>query len=403
MSGPSRRPVLGLVVNPIAGIGGPAGFKGSDGDDTVRLALGRGAVPHAGDRALGALQALARAWPGGAPLPAILAAEGAMGEAAVRAAGLDLEATVPVEAHGEQRDGAGGPFGTTADDTRRAVAALAVAGVDLLLLAGGDGTAADVCAAGISLPVVGIPAGVKMHSAVFAVSPAAAGELAAAFLAAPPASRRTESREVLDMDEAAYRLGVVAPRLVGELIVPVERRRLQARKEPSPVGDAAAVDAAAAGVVALLVPGRRYVLGPGSTMRAVKERLGIAATLVGVDVAEAAADGRAVSVATDADEAALLSAVEGRDAAIVLTPIGGQGFLLGRGNQQIGARVVRAVGALNGSGHLMVVATTAKIAALGGRPLLVDTGDPALDRDLAGYVRVVTGPAEATIYPVAAA
>lgn len=392
-SGPDGAPRIGLVVNPVAGIGGPAGLKGSDGDDIVALATARGAEPRAGSRALLALEAMATAWPAGRQLPDVIAAEGPMGADAVAAAGLALTAGVPVSAGR-----------TTAADTRRAVAALAAAGVELLLLVGGDGTAGDACSSGAEgLAVIGVPAGVKMHSPVFALSPAAAGQAAAAYLATPPARRRTERREVLDVDESAYRRGVVAPRLVGELLVPVERRRLQARKEPTPAGEAAAARSAAAGVVAALVPGRRYLLGPGSTLRAVKERLGIPATLVGVDVADIGGDGRGIPVATDADEAGLLAVVADHDAGIVLTPIGGQGFLLGRGNQQVGARVVRAVLGRPGHDRLLVVATPAKLAALGGRPLLVDSGDPDLDRDLGGYLRVVTGPADSTIYPVAAA
>jgi predicted polyphosphate/ATP-dependent NAD kinase len=393
-------PRLGIVVNPIAGIGGAVGLKGSDGPDTVRRALELGAVPHANDRAAAALARLAAAWPPGRGLPRILAGAGSMGESAAVRAGLSPEVV------------AGGPRGidteTTADDTRAVVAALAAAGADLLLFAGGDGTARDVAAAlgtvgGVAtrIPVLGVPAGVKIQSGVFATSPATAGDVAAAFLAAAPSGRRVVAREVVDLDEAAYRRGEIAPRLYGELPVPAGDRRVQARKEPTPASDAAATAAIAADLATSLPDGVPCVLGPGSTLRAVAERLGVAKTLVGVDVVLLDADRRARVLVADARGAQLddLAAGGGR-LIVVVTPIGGQGFLFGRGNQQIGAAVVaRALSASDGDG-LVVVATPAKLAALGGRPLLVDTGDPSVDEELRGHLRVVTGHRERTMYPV---
>ena len=249
---------------------------------------------------------------------------------------------------------------------------------------------------------IGVPAGVKMHSAVFATSPRAAGELAAAFLAAPPERRRTVAREVVDLDEAAYRAGVVAPRLYGELAAPAGGRRLQARKEAAPATDAEAVAAIAADLGASLVPGRRYVLGPGSTIAGISSWLGLASTLVGVDVIAVTARSAAV-LALDVGERELLAALEGHDASLVVTPIGGQGFVLGRGNQQLSPAVITTILDRSGRDGLVVVATPAKLAALGGRPLLVDTGDPGLDARLAGFVRVVTGHGESAVYRVAAA
>lgn len=422
MSGPPARPRLGLVVNPLAGLGGAVGLKGSDGAATVDEALARGAVPHANERAIAALARLRERWPADRELPELLVGPGPLGETAARAAGLP--ARVVGDAAGTSDDGTGRRGGrrTSADDTRRVAAALA-AEAELLLVAGGDGTARDVAASiPAGLPVLGIPAGVKIQSAVYATSPRAAGELAAAFLATEPARRRTAPGELLDLDEAAYRRGALAPRLHGELTVPAEDRRVQARKEPSPASEAASAAAIGREVAASLAPGTRCLLGPGSTVAAVGRALGIEPTLVGVDVvdivdgagtapggadagAAAAGEtaGRAVLVAADVGEAALVELAAGRRVVLVVTPIGGQGFVLGRGNQQLAPAVVRAVLAATGRDGIIVAATPSKLAALRGRPLLVETGDPGLDRELAGHARVVTGRGERTVYPVAAA
>jgi predicted polyphosphate/ATP-dependent NAD kinase len=81
---------------------------------------------------------------------------------------------------------------------------------------------------------------------------------------------------------------------------------------------------------------------------------------------------------------------------VIVTPVGGQGFLFGRGNQQLSAHVLGQIGSEN----VVVLATESKLAALGGRPLLVDTGDPAVDAALAGYVRVVAGYDREVVYRI---
>ncbi|MFG3442148.1 ATP-NAD kinase family protein [Nonomuraea sp. NPDC047897] len=401
--------VVGLVVNPVAGLGGPAGLKGSDGAGTQRAALARGATPRAGERAARAVRTLLARRPG----TRLLTVPGPMGEDSVRAheAAYDL---VPGErvsgppdrpagraAGGTASDASGGVAGgTTARDTRRAVAALA--DVDLLLFAGGDGTARDVLDAirelGDRAPaVLGIPAGVKVYSGCFAVGPAAAGFLAADFLhgRAQAAGGRTVEAEVVDLDEEAYRRGLVSPRLYGSLRVPAAPVALSGRKAGSSGTAPGTVDGIAREVVARMRPGVRYVLGPGATTQAVGRALGLATTLLGVDVAEFGDPHRLV--AADVSEAELYDLVTGTEAVAVLSVIGGQGFVLGRGNQQVSPRVLDA---LTG---MLVLATPHKLAALGGRPLLADTGDEELDSKLGGHVQVITGHRESTIYRVRAA
>lgn len=367
---------LGLVVNPVAGVGGPAGLAGSDGADVQREALRRGSRPKAGERAAEALRVVAAAHPGAV----VLTAAGAMGEDAVLAAGL-----TPRVVHRPSEP-------STADDTARAAAAARAAGASLVLFAGGDGTARDV-ARGVpsGTPLLGIPAGVKMYSACFAVGPAAAGALAADWEAGRPAP--TADAEVLDLDEALLRAGRPEPRLFALVPVPVAAGRTQARKAATPAGEREAVRLAAAGARARMAPGVRYLLGPGGTTRELGRLLGLDVSPLGVDVVQ---DGRLI--ARDVTEQQAFDAVAGRPAQAVVTIIGGQGFLLGRGNQQLSARVLAALG----DHPLLVVATEQKLIDLAGRPLLVDTGEPALDARLAGHVTVVTGPATASIYPVTA-
>ena len=357
---------LGLIVNPLAGVGGRLALKGSDDRGLVDAALARGAARPAPERARAALAAL----------PAeieILTAGGAMG--------ADIAGT-PITPATDVSTGA---------DTRAAAIALADAGVDLLLFAGGDGTAVDVLAAlGDRLPVIGIPAGVKMHSAVFGVTPRHAGELAAAFAAGRV--RDDAPAEVMDVHEADLRAGVISPRLYGFLRVPVAAGFVQSGKARSAPAEAVAQAAVAAHVVERLLGRGVALIGPGTTTGAVMAALGLPKSLLGVDVVRGGC-----LIAADADEEALL-ALSGPGAILVVTPVGGQGFVLGRGNQQLSARVLRAIG----PERLYIVATAAKLAALAGRPLLVDTGDPELDAALAGYRRVVTGYHHETVYRVAA-
>ena len=368
---------LGLIVNPLAGIGGAVGLKGSDGAAIVAEARERGAEPRAHARAVRALRVLA---PLGERIR-IHAGAGAMGEDAAREAGFAVE-----------RAGGEIPAQTSAAHTVAVARALAALPVDLLLFAGGDGTARDICGAiGTAVPALGIPAGVKMHSGVYAVSPEAAGEIVAQLVAGTLV--RVAPGEVRDLDEDAFRAGRVSARPFGELLVPEESRYVQHVKQGGAVAEESAVADIAAEVTENIEPGRLYILGPGTTTFAIKQALGIEGTLLGVDVVR---DGQCV--ARDAAEEQLLALLAGHasPAAIVVTAIGGQGHVFGRGNQQISARVIRAVGIAN----ITIVATRHKIAALEGRPLLADSNDAALDRELHRYLRVVTGYRETILYPV---
>jgi predicted polyphosphate/ATP-dependent NAD kinase len=368
-------PRVGLIVNPIAGMGGAVGLKGTDGRTVVRRARQLGAAPHAASRAAAALEELARA-----KLElTLLTCAGAMGEDAATASGL----RPTVVYRPAKRD-------TSGEDTRRAAQALVGSGVDVIAFAGGDGTARDVFAAvGDAVPVIGIPAGVKIHSAVFAVNPRAAGDLMVTVVRGR--STGTREAEVMDVDESAYRRGRLSTRLFGYLRVPDDARLVQAGKVRSRSEDAAA-DELARAVVDTMEADTMYIVCPGTTTRRISRLLGLESTLLGVDVIR---DGRVLAL--DVGERDLLALIEGHPRArIIVTPIGGQGYLFGRGNQQISARVVRGVGIEN----VVVIATPAKLAALGGRPLLVDIDDEDVNQAFAGFVPVMTGRDQRAIYAV---
>jgi predicted polyphosphate/ATP-dependent NAD kinase len=377
MSAGPRRPRLGLLVNPIAGMGGRVALKGTDGPEVLAQAVRRGAQPVAPERARRALEAIARV----DRSIGLLAAPGIMGEGLAAEAGLSARATGP--AHLGQ---------TTAEDTRAAAHEMLVAGVELLLFAGGDGTARDIhdAVAG-ALPVLGIPTGVKMHSGVFATTPSAAGEIAARFLTGPGALPLREA-DVADIDEASARQGRVSAELYGVARVPSASVVLSAKASQRSAD--AGLEAACAELADQLEPGVVYVFGPGTTTGRVLAQLGLEGTLLGVDAVK---DGCVIG--HDLDEQSLLALVSReRNVRLVLGVIGGQGSLLGRGNQQLSAEVVRRVE----RDRITILASEEKLAGLQPPVLRVDTGDEVLDLQLSGYVRVHVAPRRAMIVKVAA-
>lgn len=349
---------VGLIINPVAGAGGPLALHGSD-------AYQPGAEPPdwAARRAEAALRVLLEAE------PAIrwVCGAGEMGERLLRDLGQHPEVL------GEAR------WPSEARHTHDLAAAMADRqDLALLLFAGGDGTARDVMdAVGERLPVLGIPAGVKLQSACFGTSPQAAGRLAAAFLSGH--ARLCESREVLDLDEAALAEGRVSARLYGQLRTPIDARLLQGRKTRSEAGDAEAAERLAAALRPQLMQGL-HLIGPGSTTWALKRALGEDGSLIGVDVV---IDGQLWL--RDATEAQLWELVSRRPARLWLTAIGGQGHVLGRGNAPLSPRVLKRLG----REALTLLLTPRKLHALGS--LRIDSGSAEVDALFAGPVRAITG------------
>jgi predicted polyphosphate/ATP-dependent NAD kinase len=363
---------LGFIINPIAGMGGRVGLKGTDG--VVGEARRRGAAPIANARALQMLREFARLRTAAPAAPAIewLTADGEMGNDALRAAGVAAEILHRPAAE------------PSAHDTFAAVEAFLARGVDLVLFCGGDGTARDVCAlTGETTPVLGIPAGVKMYSGVFGVTPVHTAEILWRWLLGEIGLAHVD---IVDLDEDAYRRDEWAVRLYLTASAPFEPTLVQSAKALVAGSDEGAVkddiaeelrDAIAAR------PDTLFLLGPGSTVQAVARALQVDKTLLGVD---AVVGGRLVGA--DLAEREILALIDRHPACrLVLSPIGAQGFVLGRGNQQLSPAVIRRIGAAN----ILVLSTPAKLART---PVLrFDTGDANLDSDMISrkFFEVVVG------------
>jgi predicted polyphosphate/ATP-dependent NAD kinase len=359
---------LGFIVNPIAGMGGRVGLKGTD--NVLKQAISRGAEPVAPSRATEFLKKLKqnktdRSFE-------VIACPGIMGEEEAREADFRVQ-VLPMKI-GEE---------TTAEDTKTAVDLLAAANVDLIVFVGGDGTAKDIFDAMRGcrqIPAVGVPSGVKMYSGIFAVNPSDAVEVVLAY-----SQGRAEiaELEVMDSDEKAIRDDIFAVKLHGYLKGPFLPARIAGTKQVSPeTDDEADNQRAIARFVLEQVPNdATWILGPGTTVKRIAELLGLEKTVLGVDVCH---NKKAI---LDLDERGILKEVKDwKNAWLVLSPIGRQGILLGRGNQQISPEIVRRVG----KERLIVAATKSKLQNIDGKVLRVDTGDAETDNILKGYIRVVT-------------
>ncbi len=365
--------IVGVVVNPVAGLGGPTAFKGSDGVEIQAAALAKGAVPLALSRMRTAIEAMR-------PYMGVMRFKTWGGDMGAAAFGSGFDVTTLGEP----------PDPTTASDTRAAVVALVDSGIDVLLFAGGDGTARDIMdVLGNSLPVLGVPAGVKMHSGVFAITPADAAEVIVRLARGQMVA--LIDAEVRDIDEAALRCGRVDSRHYGYLRVP-EASGFVAHMKSSGRENEELVRLDIARYVADQIrskPGT-VVLGPGSTVAAIKSELGIEPTLLGFDVV----NGERL-VAADADARTLEQLVD-ESSIVVLSFTGGQGFLIGRGNQQLSPAVLRRLKRDN----LWIVATRTKLDALDGEPLRVDTSDVDLDARFFGVQPIIVGDDDILLYRV---
>jgi len=374
---------IGFLVNPIAGMGGRVGLKGTDG--VAEQAAAAGAKPTAPERALAFAEAALQLT---ADDPALLvqwiAAGGEMGAGPLRSAGFPAARIEVVDVP---------PPPTTAEDTKRTVVECIEAGAELILACGGDGTARDVAeAANGRVPILGIPAGVKMYSGVFAVSPSAAANLLVAYLRG---QLRVGTGEILDLDEEAYRKGEWRIRLFATAKTLVEPQLVSAGKLMVEELSDEAVRAELSTRFSELFesnPDTLFLLGPGTTIHGIASALGLEKTLLGID---AVVGGK--TVAKDVNETDILRLLDRHPTAkLVVSPIGAQGFILGRGNLQISPEVLRRIGPRN----VIVVGTPGKLAAT---PVLrVDTGDPSLDEEFRRreYLFVLIGYRTSKVHPI---
>lgn len=352
---------IGLIINPIAGVGGKVGLKGSDG--VVEEALALGSIPVSQQQALRAIQEFA------GQLDTIITAGGSMGEEISLSAGINCDVIYRPSS-----------LKTGAEDTMKAAKAMMNANVDLLLFAGGDGTARNISkAVGTEIPLVGIPAGVKMYSGVFALTPTHAGLLTKKFLDSTASKFREV--EILDIDENYLRIGRPDTELYGYAQT-LSEPTIQVTKSSRNPDESLSLDTTCRSLAKDFEQDTIYIIGPGSTMQNLKKHGAEEGTLLGVDVIQ---NGKII--VRDAQENQILPLLKNSDAKIFVGVIGGTGALFGRGNQQISAEVIDIIGKKN----ISVISSIEKLTQLGYEGFFVDTGNTDVDKKMQGYIPVHVG------------
>jgi predicted polyphosphate/ATP-dependent NAD kinase len=370
---------IGLIVNPIAGIGGRVGLKGSDGEDIQAQAMALGAEPLAPTRVMETLRALQEQ----ADKIHWYTAAGVMGESLLAELGYSYDIIHTPAAST-----------TRPEDTIQTAKKCQQAGVDLILFAGGDGTARNVTeAVKPGQLCLGIPAGCKIYSGVFSVTPKAAAEVIRQIVAGD--LFQFANADVLDIDEVGYREGRITTRLYGDMMIPESAQYMQSVKESGRESEELVSEDIAAWMIEEMDQNTLYLIASGRICMAIKQHLGIDGTLLGVD---AVLDQKLIK--KDASEAELMELIKAHDGPVrlLLTPIGGQGILFGRGNHTVCHQVIDYLGMANTT----VLASKSKLKSLNGRPLRLDTGDTELDQRLSGYIPIITGYDDQVIYQLAA-
>lgn len=364
---------IGLLVNPVAGMGGKVGLKGTDGPEVLIEARKRGAEPESPKKsrlALDKLLALKDSLH-------FFVASGDMGENQVKELGFAY--TLLHSYEGDPKP----------EDSYALLEKFKEENLDLILFSGGDGTARDVTKyIGTDIPVIGIPAGVKIHSGVYAKTPEHAGELAALYMKNPQLHLKEE--EIIDIEENAFRRDEIVTAVYGYMKVPFDDSHLQNRKSVTPQSDEGAQESAALQVIDDMEDDVLYIIGSGSTPYGILKELGIEGTKLGVDIIR-----NKELIARDVYDQQIIDYIKDEpDVRLVVTPMGSQGYLFGRGNQQLSAAVLKLIKKEN----ITIMCTPGKMNSFQGRPLITYTGDPDVDKALAGYYKVITGYGNARMY-----
>jgi len=385
---------LGLIINPVAGIGGSVALKGSDGVAMHALAIG--AEPKANARTQTTLAVLQSYQ----DEITVYTVNDLMGEQAAKALGFQVNLVYKTENEHTQ-----------AEDTEQAVRALLAEQVDIILFAGGDGTARNIAKVvtehanqsnQAQIPVLGIPAGCKIHSGVYAITPIAAGRVVELMVTKQLVTLTTG--DIMDIDESLFRQGVVKAKRFGEVQIPSELRYVQAVKSGGKESDELVLQDMSEDIIDKMneAEGSLFIIGSGSTTAFLMTELNLENTLLGVDLVQNNA-----LIASDVTEERLwkqlMQAQKSKQRVhLIITLIGGQGHLFGRGNQQLSPRIIQhIIEQKGGKENITIIATKAKLTALENRPLISDTGDVKLDQTLSGFMPVTTGYRDQVLYPVA--
>ena len=365
---------IGIIVNPDAGLGGRLALKGSDG--MAEIARSKGAEDRAGPRMCEAFEHLFSiielslvAWDN----VHWLLPKGRMGDSWI---------PEKMKIHGKWTNISDTPEITTAEDTINVVNSMIEENVEIILYAGGDGTTRDIIGAleeidSASTPILGIPAGVKMHSGSFGASPRSAAEAFAAWFSGDLLIAQTE---VMDLDETLYRKGEWVVKMYAEAMSPGSPRWMQGSKQRiERVSEIEILESLGDHLRETIEEDSELLViwGSGGTLRTLGESIGFTITVLGIDVTLGNEN-----IGTDLDENQLIEVINnhksqfGENAKILtlLSPMGGQGFLIGRGNLQLSPTVIRLIGIDN----ILAIVTPAKLATL--NTLRIDTSDMDLDR-----------------------
>jgi len=363
---------VGFIVNPIAGMGGRVGLKGTD--DVLNKAVILGAKPVAPKKAEETLSEYLSKYSTKKDVINWFTCSGLMGFDELKNAGIK-NAEVVYNLTSEN---------TSSNDTKKACKIFLEKKVDLILFCGGDGTIRDIF--GVvdkKIPVLGIPAGVKMHSGVFGVNTRAVAKMLHEFVSH---SLTVGDVDVMDLDEELYRKGEWKVKLFGIAKGIVEPTYVQVGKTVfESVSDDEVRDELAEHVFDEM---KKYsdflfLMGSGGTIDYIARKIGVENTLLGIDAVY-----NKKLVEKDLNEEGILRLLDSYPKIkLVLSPIGAQGFILGRGNLQLSPAVIRKIGLDN----IIVVSTPSKIVST---PFIrVDTGEKDLDRLFAKkeFLMVVVG------------